>query len=63
MLIPIVLWIGCFGWIRHPVVWSGFYSWFQILCSRVWCYFHLLGCVCFTSTESLILAQDERWRR
>ena len=20
-------------------------------------------CVCFTSTESLILAQDERWRR
>ena len=21
------------------------------------------GCVCFTSTESLILAQDERWRR
>jgi hypothetical protein len=21
------------------------------------------GCVCFSSTESLILAQDERWRR
>jgi hypothetical protein len=30
LLIPIVLLIGCFGQVRHPVVGSGFYSWFQI---------------------------------
>jgi hypothetical protein len=42
-----------------------FYSWFQILCSRSAVISGGCGCVCFcfTSTESLILAQDERWRR
>jgi hypothetical protein len=66
LLIPIVLLIGCFGRIHAaPVVWSGFYSWFQILQPFCPVFPGLGGCVrfCFTSTESLILAQDERWRR
>jgi hypothetical protein len=48
-----------------PVVWSGFYSWFQILLPGFRVFPWFLGGVrfCFTSTESLILAQDERWRR
>jgi hypothetical protein len=65
LLIPIVLLIGCFGQVRHPVVGSGFYSWFQILQPSSSVLSGGVGCVrfCFTSTESLILAQDERWRR
>jgi hypothetical protein len=64
LLIPIVLLIGCFGW--AVLCWM---VWFLQLVSNFAAFFFRfpggVGCVsfCFTSTESLILAQDERWRR
>ena len=63
LLIPIVLLIGCFGWIVHPVDGLVFTAGFKFCAVVVAVISGGRGCVCFTSTESLILAQDERWRR
>jgi hypothetical protein len=48
-----------------PVAWFGFTAGFKFCAALVAVISGGFGCVCFcfTSTESLILAQDERWRR
>jgi hypothetical protein len=55
--------IGCFCCAAAPVVCMVFTAGFKFCAAVVAVISGGCGCVCFTSTESLILAQDERWRR
>jgi hypothetical protein len=48
---------------RHPVVGMVFTAGFKFCAAVSGVISTGFGCVCFSSTESLILAQDERWRR
>ena len=64
LLIPIFFYelVDCAG-LSAPVDGLVFLAGFKFCAAwfRVFPWFR--GCVCFSSTESLILAQDERWRR
>ncbi|WP_220272990.1 hypothetical protein, partial [Arthrobacter sp. RT-1] len=66
LLIPICFYgLVEFAGLAAPVVGLVLTAGFKF-CAAFWSRFPGAGgcvCFCFTSTESLILAQDERWRR
>lgn len=63
LLIPIFYELVDLPGLSAPVGGSGFLAGFKFCAAGFRVISVVLGCVCFSSTESLILAQDERWRR